>query len=120
MLVQETIDVPAVKAFLANKSSEVIEFERNTPSKQGERHRVSSQSRAAIQHYQNYSNGLIFQYYSVRALLWKIGLGYLPHSKNKWISLMEGNLIVYHQLVQQHIIDLVVKRLKREDVGDKH
>lgn len=26
MLVQETIDVPAVKAFLANKSSEVIEF----------------------------------------------------------------------------------------------
>lgn len=88
MLVQETIDIPAVKAFLSNKSSEVIEFERSTPSKQGERHRVSSQSRAAIQHYQNYSNGLIFQYYSVRALLWKIGLGYLPHCKNKWISLM--------------------------------
>ncbi len=80
---------------------------------------MSSQSRAAIQHYQNYSNGLIFQYYSVRALLWKIGLGYLPQSKNKWISLMEGNLIVYHQLVQQHIIDLVVKRKKREDIADK-
>jgi hypothetical protein len=113
MLVQEAIDVTAVKAFLANKSSEVIEFDRTAPVQQGERNKVSSQSRAAIQHYQNYSNGLIFQYYSVRALLWKIGLGYLPSSKNKWISLMEGSLIVYHNLVQQHIIDLVVKRKKR-------
>ena len=75
LLVEEAIDVNAVKAFLANKSSEVIEFDRDAPT-QGERDRVSSQSRAAIQHYQNYSNGLILQYYSVRALLWKMGLGY--------------------------------------------
>jgi hypothetical protein len=33
LLVQEAIDVPAVKAFLANKSSLVIEFERGTPTK---------------------------------------------------------------------------------------
>jgi hypothetical protein len=119
MLVQEAIDVGAVKAFLANKSSEVVEFEPSAVG-QGERHRVSAQSRAAIQHYQNYSNGLIFQYYSVRALLWKIGLGYLPPSKNKWISLMEGNLILYHRLVHQHIIELVLKRKKRGEALDRH
>ena len=49
-----------------------------------------------IQHFTLYSNGLIYQYYSVRALLWKVSLGYLPATKNKWVSFMEGNLICYH------------------------
>jgi len=49
-----------------------------------------------MQYYTHYSNGLIFQFYSVRALLWKISLGYLLASKNKWISMMEGNLLQYH------------------------
>lgn len=117
MLVQEAIDVHAVKAFLANKSSEVIELDTFT-SRRSERPRANSHSRVAIQHYQNYSNGLIFQYYSIRALLWKISLGYLPPGKNKWISLMEGSLIEYHELVQEHIIDLLVKKKKRKEPAE--
>jgi hypothetical protein len=119
MLVQDLIDIHEIKAFLANKSSEVVEFDRNAPTRRSERPRANSQSRAAIQHFQNYSNGLIFQYYSVRALLWKISLGYLPPAKNKWISLMEGNLINYHELVQEHIIDLVVKKRKRKEPAER-
>lgn len=48
-----------------------------------------------MQYYTLYSNGLIFQFYSIRALLWKISLRYLPCYKNKWISLMEGSLLQY-------------------------
>lgn len=47
-------------------------------------------------YYTLYSNGLIFQFYSIRALLWKISLNYLPTGKNKWVSVMEGSLINYH------------------------
>ena len=71
-----------------------------------------------VHHYQNYSNGLIFQYYSVRALLWKISMGYLQPLKNKWISLMEGSLIEYQDLVREHILDIVMKR-KRKDKGER-
>jgi hypothetical protein len=41
-------------------------------------------------------------------------LGYLQPSKNKWISLMEGNIIEYQELVKEHIIDLVIKKKKRK------
>lgn len=56
----------------------------------------TSQIRNMLHYYTLYSNGLIFQFYSVRALLWKVSLEYLPPSKNKWVSTMEGNLIAYH------------------------
>lgn len=36
-------------------------------------------------YFRKFSNGLIFQYYPVRALIWKIVSGYLPDSKEKWI-----------------------------------
>lgn len=87
ILCQDYIDVHEIKAFLRNKSSEIVQYDNNN-FKKGERPRSNSQNKIAIQHYQNYSNGLIFQYYSIRALLWKISLGYLLPSKNKWISLM--------------------------------
>jgi hypothetical protein len=114
MLCQDLIDIQDIKAFLRNKSSEISEYDKYNFNKT-DRPRSNSQNKIAIQHYQNYSNGLIFQYYSIRALLWKISLGYLLPSKNKWISLMEGNLIEYHELIKEHIIDLVVKKKRRKE-----
>ena len=70
-------------------------------------------------HYTLYSNGLIYQYYSVRALLWKVSLGYLPAAKNKWVSYMEGNLIEYHELVNEHIIEFVKRKKRKENLSDK-
>lgn len=61
-----------------------------------------------------YSDGLIFQFYSIRALLWKIALRYLPISKNKWISYMEGKMIEYHEQIRQHILDIIVKKKKKD------
>lgn len=73
-------------------------------------------TRNAIQYYTLYSNGLIFQFYSVRALLWKVSLQYLPASKNKWVSTMEGTLITYHEHIVEHIIDFVAKKKVKKEL----
>ncbi len=52
------------------------------------------------QYYTSNSNGLAYQYYPIRALLWKVSLGYLPCQKNKWISKMQANLIQYNKYVE--------------------
>ena len=57
---------------------------------------------------------LPFQYYPVRALLWKVSIGYLPQTKQKWVSLMEGSLLKYQNLVKEHIVQTVRrKKLKK-------
>jgi hypothetical protein len=71
---------------------------------------------SAVQFYTHNSNGLIFQFYSVRALLWKICLKYLPASKNKWVSLMEGKLIHYQELIREYLLEIVIKKKKKREV----
>lgn len=90
-----------IRKLLLNKTSEVFQILEDTDYPKGaEKVERSINKNNAVQHYITYSNGLIFQFYSVRALLWKIVIKYLPASKNKWISLMEGKLIHYNELIR--------------------
>ena len=66
-----------------------------------------------------------YQYYSVRALLWEISLGYLPDkNKSKWVSMMEANLQRYKSFVKEYIIQAIEKKVgvsmeKKESLEDK-
>lgn len=106
---EDYVEAWAVRQYLVTKSGEVEEI----------RGRSGSQGclQKGVQYYQQYSNALIFQYYSVRALLWKVALGYLPASKKKWISTMEGNLIKYLRHIREHITETVHRKLARKNTN---
>lgn len=111
MLCENPIDTPNIQKFLLTKSGEKVDFQNQLPTDKG-----STQSRQALHYYTLYSNGLIFQFYSVRALLWKVGLEYLPPSKNKWVSTMEGTLIAYHDYLIEHILEIVAKKKGKKEL----
>ena len=69
-----------------------------------------------LQYCLQYSNGLIFQYYSVRALLWKVALNYLSYAKSKWVSTMERNLIKYLGKVKEHVVESVNRKHARNQI----
>ena len=109
LLCEETINVQAIRLFLRNKSNEKHDYHREMGS-----NKANNGDHKKMENI--YSNGLIFQYYSIRALLWKISLRYLPSSKNKWISYMEGKMIEYHEMIKEHILDLIVKKKKKKEI----
>ena len=90
MLCENPLKSDDIRLFLLTKTSE------RTWEKENEEEREGTLPRNKLHYYTLYSNGLIYQFYSVRALLWKVSIGYLPPAKNKWVSVMEGSLIYYH------------------------
>lgn len=101
MLCQEEIPLKEVSDFLLNKSAETPPFSLESDNKA---------RKNLIHFYRTHSNGLIYQYYPIRAMLWKICLGYLHSTKNKWISHLEGKLIEYEEYVKNYIIENVIKK----------
>jgi hypothetical protein len=67
---------------------------------------------SAVQFYTHNSNDLIFQFYSVRALLWKICLKYLL-PRTSGLSPMEGKLIHYQELLREYLLEFVIKKKKK-------
>ena len=63
-------------------------------------------------YFRKFSNGLIFQYYPVRALIWKIVSEYLHDTKEIWIWKMQVSLLKYRELIKEHIIEVVLKKNK--------
>lgn len=55
-------------------------------------------------------NHLDYKYYSIRALIWKVGSGYFPNTKQKWISTMEKNMIKYQEYIELHIVSNIAKK----------
>ena len=92
MLCEDEIDVWEIKEYLVCKVAE---------QDQGK--------------FRSSSDGLIYQNYPVRALLWKVALGYLPRHKNKWISLLETNLARYQEFVERHIVEYVNRKAVRKE-----
>ena len=110
ILCSNPVNTEQIRVFLLTKSSEKIDLEEE------ELEEIQTAQKKNVMHYYTlYSNGLIYQFYSVRALLWKVSIGYLPAAKNKWVSVMEGSLIYYHDCINQHILDIVVKTKVRKD-----
>ena len=118
LLCEEMIDVRGLRKFLLNKTSESILINEETDYPKGiDKVYKNANKNNVIQHYTTFSNGIIFQFYSVRALLWKIIIKYLPASKNKWISLMEGKLIHYNELIKDYVLEIVVRKKKKKDLS---
>jgi len=59
-------------------------------------------------------NSLGYQYSTIRSLVWKILLEYLPDRKNKWISFMETNKKQYERMLID-TLGLIIKRRINED-----
>ena len=59
-------------------------------------------------------NCMGYQYYTIRSLVWKILLEYLPDRKNKWITFMEANKKQYEKMLVD-TLGLIIKRRVCED-----
>lgn len=78
--------------------------------------RILCSEHISLKELKNFMNTvtLPYQYYPVRALVWKVAIGYLPEKKQKWISFMEGSLLRYQNLIKEHIVQTVRrKKLKK-------
>ena len=53
---------------------------------------------------------LDYKYYSIRSLVWKVSIGYFPNTKQKWISIMEKNMIKYQEYIELYIVNNIAKK----------
>jgi hypothetical protein len=63
-------------------------------------------------------NFLGYQYYTIRSLVWKILLDYLPDRKNKWITFLEANKKLYEKILIDNF-DSIIKKRPNEPIQEK-
>jgi hypothetical protein len=55
-------------------------------------------------------NCLGYQYYTIRSLVWKILLDYMPDRKNTWITFLEANKKLYEKMLIDNLGSIIKKR----------
>jgi hypothetical protein len=66
----------------------------------------------------NFYNCLGYQYYTIRSLVWKILLDYLPDRKNKWITFLEANKKLYEKMLVDNF-GSIIKKHPNEMIEEK-
>ena len=60
-------------------------------------------------------NYISYQYYTLRSLLWRILLEYLPPRNNKWITKIEATRVNYEKLLNDNLISSIKRRGKEAE-----